>query len=192
MRKYLIQYFLYLYCDLQLQLLTVCWHLESDEHTSVCIVLLGFCHRSPLLPQVRTSRCDISQRLQVYTTCTSCAAVATGSCRPGLSSAGTTNCRYNSYSNYFYCLSRSAILQVSVAQNIVFLNLHFKHHKMYLNMTHSTFQSFLICVFDSSAPVERNVGCFSFLSLLLIKSSLFILWLLGFWGFEPQAYLKGL
>lgn len=54
--------------------------------------------RSPLLPQTAPpGRCDIPQRLEVYTTCTSCAAVATGGCLHGFSSVGTTNCRYSTY-----------------------------------------------------------------------------------------------
>lgn len=52
-------------------------------------------HRSPLLPQTSPpGRCDISQRMDVYTSCTSCAAITTSICPHGFSKVHTTNCRY--------------------------------------------------------------------------------------------------
>ncbi|XP_047440209.1 stabilin-1 [Mugil cephalus] len=55
-----------------------------------------------LLPLLQTSlqqtpppgRCDIPQRTDVYTECTSCAAAITSSCPHGFSKVGTTNCSY--------------------------------------------------------------------------------------------------
>ncbi|KAF3690257.1 Stabilin-1 Fasciclin, EGF-like, laminin-type [Channa argus] len=57
--------------------------------------LLLLCLHTSLQQQTPSpGRCDISQRLEVYTSCTSCAAVAASSCPHGLSSSGTTNCSY--------------------------------------------------------------------------------------------------
>ncbi|XP_049894320.1 stabilin-1 [Epinephelus moara] len=39
-------------------------------------------------------RCDISQRVDVHTSCTSCAAATSSSCPHGFSHVGTTNCSY--------------------------------------------------------------------------------------------------
>lgn len=52
-----------------------------------------------LLPSVKQQtpppgRCDILQRLEVQTDCTSCAAAITASCPRGFSSTGTTHCSY--------------------------------------------------------------------------------------------------
>uniref|UniRef100_A0A3Q1H6B8 Stabilin 1 n=1 Tax=Anabas testudineus TaxID=64144 RepID=A0A3Q1H6B8_ANATE len=59
------------------------------------LLLLLLCLQTSLQEQTAPpGRCDISQRLEVYTTCTSCAAVATGSCLHGFSRVGTTNCSY--------------------------------------------------------------------------------------------------
>lgn len=52
-------------------------------------------HRSPLLPQTAPpGRCDVSQREDLHTSCTSWAACAASTCPHGFSSVGTTNCRY--------------------------------------------------------------------------------------------------
>ncbi|XP_047195245.1 stabilin-1 [Hippoglossus stenolepis] len=45
-------------------------------------------------PTPPPGRCDISQRVDVHTSCTSCAAVTTVSCPHGFGSVGTINCSY--------------------------------------------------------------------------------------------------
>ncbi|KAK2861690.1 hypothetical protein Q5P01_001223 [Channa striata] len=59
------------------------------------LLLLLLCLQTSLQQETPSpGRCDISQSLEVYTSCTSCAAVAISSCPPGLSRSGTTNCSY--------------------------------------------------------------------------------------------------
>ncbi|XP_058486832.1 stabilin-1 [Solea solea] len=59
------------------------------------LLLLLLCLQTSLQEQTPPpGRCDISQRMDVYTSCTSCAAVTTSSCPHGFSSVGTTNCSY--------------------------------------------------------------------------------------------------
>ncbi|XP_040014670.1 stabilin-1 [Xiphias gladius] len=58
-------------------------------------LLLLLCLQTSLQEQTSPpGRCDISQRLDVHTSCTSCAAAAASSCPRGFSSVGTTNCSY--------------------------------------------------------------------------------------------------
>ncbi|XP_061796458.2 stabilin-1 isoform X2 [Nerophis lumbriciformis] len=59
------------------------------------LLLLLVCLQTSLQQQTpHPGRCDISQRSDTYTSCTSCAAVATSSCPRGFSKVGTTNCSY--------------------------------------------------------------------------------------------------
>ncbi|KAM7006971.1 LOW QUALITY PROTEIN: stabilin-1 [Tautogolabrus adspersus] len=62
------------------------------------LLLLLLCLQTSLTEQLHLSapagRCDIPQRIDVYTSCTSCAAVTTSSCPHGFSKVHTTNCSY--------------------------------------------------------------------------------------------------
>ncbi|XP_044205816.1 stabilin-1 [Thunnus albacares] len=59
------------------------------------LLLLLLCLQTSLQEQTPPpGRCDILQRVDVHTSCTSCAAITTSSCPHGFSSARTTNCSY--------------------------------------------------------------------------------------------------
>ncbi|XP_019952412.2 stabilin-1 [Paralichthys olivaceus] len=59
------------------------------------LLLLLLCLQTSLQqPTPPPGRCDISQRLDLHTSCTSCAAATTSSCPHGFSRVGTTNCSY--------------------------------------------------------------------------------------------------
>ncbi|XP_041639647.1 stabilin-1 isoform X2 [Cheilinus undulatus] len=58
-------------------------------------LLLLLCLQTSLQQQtVPPGRCDIAQRIDAYSICTSCAAVTTSSCPHGFSKVRTTNCSY--------------------------------------------------------------------------------------------------
>ncbi|XP_037641895.1 stabilin-1 [Sebastes umbrosus] len=59
------------------------------------LFLLLLCLQTSLQEQTAPpGRCDVSQREDVYTSCTSCAAASTTKCPHGFSNVGTTNCSY--------------------------------------------------------------------------------------------------
>ncbi|KAA8593678.1 hypothetical protein FQN60_009794 [Etheostoma spectabile] len=59
------------------------------------LLLLLLCLQTSLQDQTAPpGRCDVSQRVDLHTSCTSCAAVSTSSCPHGFSNVGTTNCSY--------------------------------------------------------------------------------------------------
>nr|XP_020466831.1 stabilin-1 [Monopterus albus] len=59
------------------------------------LLLVLLCLQTSLQEQTPPpGRCDIPQRMEVRTSCTSCAAAATSSCPHSFSRAGTTNCSY--------------------------------------------------------------------------------------------------
>uniref|UniRef100_UPI0037E9B06F stabilin-1 n=1 Tax=Semicossyphus pulcher TaxID=241346 RepID=UPI0037E9B06F len=57
------------------------------------VLLLLLCLQTSL-QTAPPGRCDIAQRIDVHTSCTSCAAVTTSSCPHGFSNVRTTNCSY--------------------------------------------------------------------------------------------------
>ncbi|XP_062272526.1 stabilin-1 [Scomber scombrus] len=58
------------------------------------LLLLPLCLQTSLQQTPPSGRCDISQRMDIHTSCTSCAAVTTSSCPHGFSNVRTTNCSY--------------------------------------------------------------------------------------------------